>query len=47
MTDHILVQRSSPLMLLTLNRPEKLNAISDAMLDELKAAIASFTADRD
>lgn len=47
MTGHLRIERAAPLMQVTLDRPGKLNAISDAMLEGLKAAVAAFAADRE
>jgi enoyl-CoA hydratase len=41
----LLYETRGPLALITLNRPDKLNAISLAMVDELHAAIAAAAAD--
>lgn len=46
MTDSLRVEIDGPLLQVTLNRPDKLNAISDEMLEALQSAIASFSADR-
>lgn len=46
MTGHLRIERAAPLMQVTLDRPAKLNAISDAMLEGLKEAVAAFAADR-
>lgn len=43
--DTLLYETRGPLALITLNRPDKLNAISLAMVDELHAAVAAATAD--
>ena len=42
----LLYETRGPLALITLNRPDKLNAISLAMVDELHAAIAAAAADQ-
>jgi enoyl-CoA hydratase/carnithine racemase len=44
MTDSLRVEIDGPLLQVTLNRPDKLNAISDEMLEALQSAIASFSA---
>ena len=46
MTSTLRIERSTPLMAIELNRPDKLNAISDEMLQGLKEAVAEFSADR-
>ena len=43
----ILVSRSGPVATITLNRPEKLNAITLAMLSALDAALVTIDADTD
>jgi enoyl-CoA hydratase len=45
MGDAILLERDGTLAWLTLNRPEKLNAINPAMLQELDAALAELRGD--
>ena len=45
MTDELLVERDGPIAVLTLNRPDRMNAISGPMLDALSRAIVE--ADRD
>jgi enoyl-CoA hydratase len=45
MGDAILLERDGSLAWLTLNRPEKLNAINPAMLQELDAALAELKGD--
>ena len=47
MTDytHILVETRGPVTLVTLNRPEALNALSSAVLEDLIAVFAAFEAD--
>jgi len=44
-TDELLVERDGPIAVLTLNRPDRMNAISGPMLDALSRAIVE--ADRD
>ena len=44
---NVLVDRNEHVTVLTLNRPEKLNAFSGAMIDELRAAMVDFRADAD
>ncbi len=44
---HILLSIENSIATITLNRPDKLNAISLAMLDQLEAAIASLENNRD
>ncbi|SCK10461.1 Enoyl-CoA hydratase/carnithine racemase [Variovorax sp. HW608] len=46
MTGTLRIERHAPLMEITLDRPEKLNAISDEMLEALKGAVAEFAAQR-
>jgi enoyl-CoA hydratase len=41
----VLVERTDAVVTLTLNRPEKLNALNEELLDELVGAIASLSAD--
>jgi len=41
----ILLEREGPIVTLTLNRPDKLNAIDGAMLDALEAALSELEAD--
>ena len=47
MTDYatLLVERRGAVTLVTLNRPEALNALSSAVLEDLIAAFAAFEAD--
>lgn len=45
MTDALLVERQGAVLRLTLNRPEKRNALSLALLDEIGAALARHAAD--
>jgi enoyl-CoA hydratase len=42
---HILVETRGRVGLLTLNRPQALNALNDALMDELGAALLAFDAD--
>lgn len=44
---HILLTIENSIATLTLNRPDKLNAISLAMLDQLEASVASLEKNRD
>lgn len=46
-TPILLREDDAAIATLTLNRPEALNALSDAMLDELKAAFSALETDRD
>ncbi|HET9690821.1 MAG TPA: enoyl-CoA hydratase-related protein [Acidimicrobiales bacterium] len=39
MADQVLLERSGPVAVITLNRPERLNTISATMLDQLSAAL--------
>ena len=41
----ILVRSEGPVGLITLNRPKQLNALNDALMDELGAALKAFDAD--
>ncbi len=43
--EHIVVERRDRVGLITLNRPKALNALNDALMDELGAALRSFDAD--
>jgi len=43
--DNILLERDGPLTWITLNRPDKLNAMSKALLAELSAALSALTGD--
>ncbi len=43
----LLVERQGPVAVLTLNRPERMNAISGPMLDALSAELVACDADRD
>lgn len=42
MPEHILIERRGDVLVLTLNRPERLNAAPPAMFDELRAALADL-----
>ena len=46
MSENLLVTEREGILQVTLNRPEKLNAISDAMLDGLRAAVTRFAQER-
>ena len=43
--DNILVETRGPVGLVTLNRPKALNALNDALMDELGAALTAFDQD--
>jgi enoyl-CoA hydratase len=43
----VLVERDAPIAVARLNRPEARNALSDALMDELVAALAGLDADRE
>jgi len=43
--EHIIVETRGRVGLITLNRPKALNALNDALMDELGAALAGFDAD--
>jgi len=43
--EHILVARRERVGVITLNRPQALNALNDALMDELGAALQEFDAD--
>lgn len=45
--EHILVERQDGIVTLTLNHPESLNAMSEAMGDEISAAVQQVNQDRD
>lgn len=47
MTDHVLVEKADKLLVLTLNRPEKKNALTRAMYRTLAGAITNADADPD
>lgn len=47
MSDHLLETCDGGVAWLTLNRPERLNAMSNAMLDDLVAAMQRLASDRD
>jgi len=44
MYEHILVETRGKVGLITLNRPKALNALNDALIDEVGAALATFDA---
>ena len=44
---NILVETRGRVGLVTLNRPKALNALNDALMDELGAALLAFDADAD
>jgi len=46
-TDELLVERSNHILTITLNRPDRLNAISGPMLNALSTALQSANIDRD
>src|SRR5215475_9911070 len=41
----VTIQRDEPIAVITLNRPDVLNAINSAMLDELEGALVGFRSD--
>lgn len=41
MADELLIDREGPITFLTLNRPDRLNALNEPMLDGLRAALAA------
>ena len=43
--ENILVEQRGRVGLITLNRPKQLNALNDALMDELGAAMAAYDAD--
>ena len=45
--DNIIVESRGKVGLITLNRPNQLNALNDALMDELTAALDAFEADAD
>ena len=45
--EHILIEVRGRAALITLNRPKALNALNDALMDELGQALAYFDADDD
>ena len=47
MTDVVLYERRGPTAWITLNRPEKLNALNDAVVRGLEDAVARAAADDD
>jgi 2-(1,2-epoxy-1,2-dihydrophenyl)acetyl-CoA isomerase len=42
MAEHILIERRGDVLVLTLNRPDRLNAAPPAMFDEIRAALADL-----
>ncbi|MEC9346579.1 MAG: enoyl-CoA hydratase [Pseudomonadota bacterium] len=46
MTDHLLVKEADGIAVLTLNRPDRLNAMSGEMLDALNERVAAYATDR-
>ncbi|MDI6746022.1 MAG: enoyl-CoA hydratase [Rhodocyclaceae bacterium] len=44
-TEHILIEVRDHVGLITLNRPQAMNALNDALMDELAAALDTFEAD--
>lgn len=44
--EHILVEQRGPVTLMTLNRPQSLNALNSSVLEELITAFAVFEADK-
>src|SRR6202034_610413 len=46
-SENILVETRGRVGLVTLNRPKALNALNDALMDELGAALKAFDADDD
>ena len=47
MSDHLLVERTGPILRVTFNRPEKRNSMTDGMYDGLVAACDLAEADED
>ncbi|MBI2199388.1 MAG: enoyl-CoA hydratase/isomerase family protein, partial [Candidatus Rokubacteria bacterium] len=45
MTDNVALSRSGPIAIVTLNRPDRRNSLSDEMLAELAAAFAALRDD--
>lgn len=45
MADELLIETDGPMLVLTINRPDKRNAINDAVLDGLVAGATQFAAD--
>ena len=43
----VLYEKKGPICYITLNRPEKLNAASDRLVEDLSDALFQFDADRD
>ena len=46
MTEHVLVEKSEKILMLTLNRPDKKNALTRAMYKTLAAEITAADSDR-
>jgi len=46
-TDHLLIERRDGVLWLTMNRPEKLNALSDGMLNGLLEQLTHAATDRE
>ena len=44
--DNILLEKRGAVALLTVNRPQKLNALSSSVLTEIAHAVFDFTSDR-
>ena len=43
--ENILTETRDRVAIITLNRPQRLNALNDAVADEIKAALAGYDAD--